>query len=180
MEESHNLGMVIVYTGHGKGKTTAALGLALRAAGHGKRTIFLQFLKSDWDYGELKGIERLTPEVEIRPLGVGCVGILDDDKPIEEHREAARKALAMAEEIINSKKYDIVVLDEISIAVYLKLIDVDDVMRLIEIRPPETTLVVTGRNAAERVIEAADLVTEMKEIKHPFQKGIKSQKGIDY
>ena len=180
MEESRKRGMLIVYTGNGKGKTTAALGLAVRAAGHKKRVIILQFLKSDWGYGEIRAVERLSPEVEIRPLGVGCVGILGDKKPIEEHREAARKALAVAEEIIDSKKYEMVILDEISIAVSLKLIEADDVMRLIRRCSPEITLVITGRDADERVIEAADLVTEMKEVKHPYRKGIKAQKGIDY
>jgi len=173
-------GMVIVYTGHGKGKTTAALGLMLRAVGHGCRVLMIQFLKGGWDYGELKSIERLFPEAEIRPSGIGCVGILDDDKPIEDYRRAAGEALIASRKAIAANEYDIIILDEVNIAVHLKLITVEDVLQIIEQRPRELTLVFTGRFADEKVIEAADLVTEMKEIKHPFQKGMLSQKGIDF
>jgi cob(I)alamin adenosyltransferase len=172
--------MVIVYTGDGKGKTTAALGLAMRAAGHNKRVLIIQFLKGGWDYGELKGGERLAPEVTIRPMGVGCIGILDDDKPFEQHQQAAQEALKASKEAIASGEYDIVILDEINIAVHLKLFPVDEVLELITRRPEQATLVLTGRYCSELIIENADLVTEMKEIKHPFQKGRLSQKGIDY
>lgn len=173
-------GMVIVYTGDGKGKTTAALGLAMRAAGHDKKVLIIQFLKGGWDYGELKCVERLAPQVTIRPMGAGCIGILDDDKPFEQHQQAALEALKASEEAISSAKYDIVVLDEINIAVHLKLFPVDEVLQLISRRPEPVTLVLTGRYCSDAILEIADLVTEMKEIKHPFQKGRLSQKGIDY
>lgn len=180
MSAEGDSGMVIVYTGHGKGKTSAALGLILRAVGHGFRVLMIQFLKGGWDYGELKSIERLSPEAEIRPLGVGCVGILDDTKPIEEHRQAAGDALSEVRQAVASGAYDIIILDEINIAVHLELIALEDVLQIIRKRPEKLTLVLTGRFADEQVIEAADLVTEMKEIKHPFQKGRLSQKGLDY
>jgi cob(I)alamin adenosyltransferase len=180
MPSDSNTGMVIIYTGHGKGKTTAALGLALRAAGHGRRVLILQFMKGDWEYGELKGIERLHPEVTITPLGIGCVGILGDDKPLEEHQKAADEALGIAREAMSSNQYDIIILDEINIAAHLNLLTVTDVIQLIADRPRNLTLVLTGRFADDKFIEVADLVTEMKEIKHPFQKGITSRKGIDY
>lgn len=172
--------MVIVYTGNGKGKTTAALGLCLRAVGHGNKICIIQFLKSDWQYGELKGIKRLAPDVVITPMGVGCIGILDDDKPLEEHKRAAQAALKEAARIIREGEYDIVILDEITIAMHLKLIPVDDILSLIADRPTTVSLVITGRYADAKIIAAADLVTEMKEIKHPFQKGQLSRKGIDY
>lgn len=180
MKNNDENGWVIVYTGDGKGKTTAALGLTLRAVGHGNRVLMIQFLKSGWEYGELKGTERLAPEFTIKPMGIGCVGILDDDKPFEEHQHAAQKALEASREAVGRMDYDIVILDEVNIATHLKLIDVDDLLTLIKERSPKLTLVLTGRYADERIIEVADLVTEMKEIKHPFQKGIPSRKGIDH
>jgi cob(I)alamin adenosyltransferase len=180
MTSGDESGMVIVYTGHGKGKTTAALGLALRAMGHGFRVSIVQFLKGGFDYGEFKAVERLQPEITIKPMGVGCMGILDDDKPVEDHKEAARRALEESRRTIASGDYDIVVLDEINIAIHLKLITVEDLMHIIKDRPENITLVITGRYADSRVIDAADLVTEMKEIKHPFRKGILSRKGIDH
>ena len=130
MKNKDDDGLVIVYTGNGKGKTTAALGLALRAIGHGNRVIMIQFLKSDWEYGELKGVERLEPQITIKPMGSGCVGILDDDKPFEEHQQSAQKALRESEKIIESQEYDVVILDEINIATHLKLITVDDLLHL--------------------------------------------------
>jgi cob(I)alamin adenosyltransferase len=180
MEKGHDRGLVIVYTGDGKGKTTAALGLCLRAIGHGNKILVIQFLKSDWPYGELAGAKRLAPELEIRPLGVGCIGILGDDKPLEEHRQAAERAFEEVKTAVMSGEYDIVVLDEINIAVHFGLVAVDDVCSLVKARPESTTLVLTGRHADQRLIEIADLVTEMREIKHPYRQGISAMKGIDY
>lgn len=180
MAVNNDRGLVIVYTGDGKGKTTAALGLALRAAGHGNKTLIIQFLKSDWEYGERKAIERLAPEVSITPMGIGCIGILGDDRPIEEHRQAAQEAFAAARAAVLAGKHEIVILDEINIAIHYHLIAVDEVLALIAARPKPVTLVFTGRWAEDRIIEAADLVTEMKEIKHPYRKGMISRKGIDY
>jgi cob(I)alamin adenosyltransferase len=176
--DSH--GLVIVYTGDGKGKTTAALGLCVRAVGWGNKIRIIQFIKSDWEYGELKGIARLAPDIEMDVMGAGCIGILGDDKPLEEHRSAAGRAMEKAREAIAMARYDIVILDEINIATHMGLITVDEVLQLIAGRPQRTHLVLTGRYADPEVIDAADLVTEMQEIKHPFQKGQVSRRGIDY
>jgi cob(I)alamin adenosyltransferase len=180
MSHRDDHGLLIVYTGDGKGKTTAALGLCLRAIGHGNKCLVLQFIKSDWEYGELKGVERLAPDVEIRPMGVGCFGKPGDETPREEHEKAAAEALRAAREAVQSERYDVIILDEINIAVHYKLIDIKDLMRMIENRPARVNLVLTGRYADHRVVKAADLVTNMQEVKHPYQKGMLSRKGIDY
>ncbi len=178
--DTEERGLVIVYTGGGKGKTTAALGLCLRAVGHGNKIRIIQFIKSDWPYGERRGLERLAPEVQLDSLGAGCIGIMGDDKPIEEHRRAAEAALETAREAIGSGRYDIIILDEITVAVHLGLISTEDLLALIAGKPAPLHLVLTGRNAPPEVIAAADLVTEMKEIKHPFRQGKLGRKGIDF
>lgn len=177
---SEGRGLVIVYTGRGKGKTTAALGIVLRAVGHGYKVGMIQFIKGEWYYGELTSSKRLEPEFEMIAAGKGFVGIIDDDHPIEDHQKAALQALALAREKLASRAYDVMILDEINYAVKLNLISEQDVLDLIRSRPEKTTLVLTGNYAPEKVIEAADLVTEMKEIKHPYQSGIKAKKGIDF
>ena len=173
-------GLLIVYTGDGKGKTTAALGMALRAVGYGWRVAIVQFVKGSWKYGELKGILRLAPEVELRVGGAGFVGILDDNKPIEDHRAAAKAAYDLALEKIISGQFRLVILDELNVAVDLALISPDELISLLDARPPELHLVITGRNAPAALVARADLVTEMREIKHPFRQGILAQKGIDF
>jgi cob(I)alamin adenosyltransferase len=173
-------GLVIVYTGNGKGKTTAALGMCIRAAGYKKKVKILQFVKGSWKYGELKGIKLLSEFVEMEQVGEGFVGIVDDDKDIKVHQKAARDGLEKARELIHSGEWDIVILDELNIAVDLELISLDDVIKLIKEKPPQVHLVITGRSAKPEVIELADLVTEMKEIKHPYQQGILAQKAIDW
>jgi cob(I)alamin adenosyltransferase len=170
----------MVYTGDGKGKTTAALGVALRASGHGWRTLFVQFIKGTWHCGELDGVEKLRPAVEIRPLGAGFVGIMGDDLPIEEHREAARRALREVEKEMASGAWDIVVLDEVNVAVKEGLLTVAEVLEVVRSRPDWLTVILTGRYAPDSFVEAADLVTEMREVRHPFRKGIEAQKGIDF
>lgn len=177
---SDDTGLVIVYTGGGKGKTTAALGMALRAVGHGLKVAMIQFIKGSWFYGELKSSAKLEPNFELVAAGKGFVGIIDDNKPIEDHVNAAQEALRISREKIASRKYDIIILDEINYAVNLKLITVDDVLELIKIKPKNMTLVLTGNYAKEKVIEAADLVTEMKEIKHPYREGKKAKRGVDF
>jgi len=173
-------GLVIVYTGNGKGKTTAALGLCIRAIGYDEKVCIIQFIKGSWKYGELDGIKRLAPNVELYQKGLGFVGIIDDKLDKSEHIKAAQEAIAFAKEKILSGKYDIIILDEINVAVSLDLIRVEDIMNLIDCKPELLDLVLTGRNARPEVIERADLVTEMREIKHPYQKGIMAQKGIDF
>jgi cob(I)alamin adenosyltransferase len=173
-------GLVIVYTGSGKGKTTAALGIALRAAGYKKKVLIIQFIKGSWETGEIHSIKRLAPEIELIRIGEGFVGIIDDQKEFQEHVRAAEKALKIAQRAVMSKKYSVVILDEINYAVKGKLITVQGVLGLIKKKDPKLHLVLTGNFAKPEVIKKADLVTEMKEIKHPFQKGIKAQRGIDY
>ncbi len=178
--QEENKGLVIVYTGNGKGKTTAALGMCIRAAGYKKKIKILQFVKGSWKYGELKGIELLRDFVDMEQVGEGFVGIVDDNKELSVHQEAARKGLAYAREIIHSGKYDIVILDELNIAIDLGLILLEDALEIIKNKPEQLHLVITGRNARPELVEIADLVTEMREVKHPFQKGILAQRAIDW
>jgi cob(I)alamin adenosyltransferase len=173
-------GLVIVYTGKGKGKTTAALGIVLRAVGHGYKAGMIQFIKGEWYYGELTSSKRLEPEFEMIAAGKGFVGIIDDDHPIEDHQNAARQAVALAKEKLKSGNYDVMVLDEINYAAKLNLVSEQDMLDLIASRPEKTTLVLTGNYAPDSVIAAADLVTEMKEVKHPYKAGIKAKKGLDF
>ena len=173
-------GLVIVYTGGGKGKTSAALGLVLRAVGYNHKVCMVQFVKGSWHYGELDSAKRLAPEFELITAGKGFVGILDDKSPREEHVKAANDTLMISREKILSGKYNVVILDEINYAVQLELLKLDDVIDLIKSKPAELDLVLTGNHATKEVIELADLVTEMKEIKHPFKSGLKAKKGIDF
>ncbi len=173
-------GLVIVYTGNGKGKTTASLGLALRAAGYKKRICMIQFIKGSWHYGEMDSSKRLEPEFEMVAVGKGFVGIIDDKSPKEDHKKVAKEAIKISNEKIQSGNYDIVILDEINYAVNLDLISVNDVLNIIQSKPKNVDLVLTGNYAKKQIIEIADLVTEMREIKHPFQRGIKAKKGIDF
>ena len=175
-----NRGLVLIYTGKGKGKTTAALGIVLRAVGHGLKVLMIQFIKGEWYYGELSSSKRLNPEFEMIAAGKGFIGILDDDHDFREHKKSAKDALILAKEKISSKKYDIIILDEINYAINLKLVSTEEVIELINMRPKNTSIVLTGNYAPIEIIKVADLVTEMKEIKHPFQHGIKAKRGIDY
>ncbi len=172
--------LIIVYTGNGKGKTTAALGMAVRACGYEWKVCILQFIKGSWTYGEEKGVEKLHPNVELKKLGKGFYKIMNDKLPDEEHRKAVADALAISKECTASGTYDLVILDEINVAVSVGLLNVDDVITLLNQKHPKTHVVLTGRDAHSKIVEMADLCTEMKEIKHPFQKGFLAQKGIDY
>ena len=172
--------LVLAGISSGVGKTTAALGLSLRAVGYGLKICMIQFIKGSWHYGELDSIGRLAPEFELVTAGKGFVGILDDKSPHAEHVKACQDAIKIANMKIQSGKYDIVILDEINYAIDMKLASVDDVLNIISTKPPELDLVLTGNHANSKIIEIADLVTEMKEIKHPFKSGIKAKKGIDF
>ena len=182
--KSRAKGLVIVYTGDGKGKTSAALGNVFRALGHGWRVLVIQFFKGDWPvvFGELVSAKR-HPKLEILQLGKGFVKIMGDKKPFSEHKMAADEAMRMAKDRIYSGRYDLVVLDEVNYAIdYLdvRLVEMQDVLEIIEHKPAKTHLILTGRNAKKALIDKADLVTEMREIKHPYQKGDLAQKGVDY
>ena len=170
-------GRVEVFTGEGKGKTTAALGIALRASGHGLKVFIVYFMKGSFPYGEQKVLSRL-PGVSFAKFGLES--FVDPDNITEAEKEQARRALQKAKEVIFSKEYDIVILDEINLAAAWKLVDIDEVLKLVKGKPEKVELILTGRHADERLIELADLVTEMTKIKHPYDKGIPARKGIDY
>jgi len=169
-------GLIIVYTGNGKGKTTAALGVALRASGYGMKVIMLQFFKGKWKYGELRGAPKLET-FEIRPMGHGFTW---ESKDMEVDKRMVREAWQAARTEILSGKYDLVILDEINYALSYGFIPVEDVVDFLKKKPEMLHVILTGRNAKPEVIEIADMVTEMREIKHPFRKGIVAQKGIEF
>ncbi|MHB8766294.1 MAG: cob(I)yrinic acid a,c-diamide adenosyltransferase [Deferrisomatales bacterium] len=173
-------GLVVVITGPGKGKTTSALGMAVRACGHGLRVSILQFMKGDLYAGEWDGVKRMNCPVEIVQTGKGFCGIQGNPYPWEEHRANAQDAIRVAREKLLSGAYDILILDEINNAVKLKLVDLEQVLELLEHRPPLLHLVLTGRDAHPRVIELADTVSEIHEVKHAYQQDIEPQPGIDY
>ncbi|MDD3653194.1 MAG: cob(I)yrinic acid a,c-diamide adenosyltransferase [Desulfotomaculaceae bacterium] len=173
-------GLLIVNTGDGKGKTTASLGMALRAWGQGLRVLVIQFIKGvGWDYGERKAAEKLGPGLTIRPVGKGFIHE-SDETHFEQHRRAAHDALDLAVVEITNGEYDMIVLDEIFYAIHYKLVSLDDVMGLVNRKPEQLHLVLTGRYAPQEIIERADLVTEMIDVKHPFLRGINAQKGIEF
>ena len=173
-------GLVIVYTGKGKGKTTSALGIALRSIGYGYNVCMIQFIKGSWHYGEMNSANMLKPWFELIAAGKGFVGIIDDNKSLEEHIQIAQNAIAICKKKIQSKEYNTIILDEINYAINLNLINTNEVIEMIKSKPFELNIVLTGNYAKKEIIELADLVTEMKEIKHPFKLGIKARKGIDY
>ncbi len=179
MGEKKKKGLILVNTGDGKGKTTAALGTALRAWGQGMKVLVLQFIKGGWKYGELKAVEKMGPNFEMRQMGGGFIEGASD-KSLDEHCHAAQETLEAARTEISSGKYDLIVLDEILYAVHYGLVALEDVMDLLAQKPENLHLILTGRNARPEIIEAADLVTEMKEIKHPYTRGIPGQKGIEF
>jgi len=168
-------GYVQVYTGNGKGKTTAALGLSVRASGAGLKVYVAQFVKG-MKYSEHKTLARLSDLITVKQYGRSCFIYRD---PEEEDIKAAQEGLKEVKEIMLSGKYDIMILDEADIATYYNLFSVDDLLDLIHTKPENIELVITGRMADPRIIEEADLVTEMKEIKHYYQKGIMARDGIE-
>ena len=170
-------GLLIVFNGNGKGKTTAALGMALRAAGHDMRVLILQFIKGAWKYGELDALKRLQ-QVEILPLGTGFTWQKEN---LEEDRRLAEAGWQKATRAIRRGAYDMIILDELNYVLSYGLLPVNLVLDVIKTRPARLHLVVTGRNAPEELLTAADLVTEMRNLKHPYHdQGISAQKGIEY
>lgn len=171
-------GLVEVYTGDGKGKTTAALGLALRAAGHGLRAVVFCFMKTHDLYGEILGAARFEPEITIR--AVGRETFVDRENPAPADVSAARDGFAQAREAVRGGAYDLVVLDEFNLVLDFGLVAVDDALALFQDKPKHVEIVLTGRSAPPAVMEAADLVTEMVERKHYYPRGIFARRGIDY
>lgn len=168
-------GFVQIYTGNGKGKTTAALGLALRAAGAGLRVYFGQFIKNA-DYSEIKALARFADCIMVRQFGRGCFLLTE---PAPEDRAAARRALEGLSEALTSRDYDLVIADEANVAVALGLIEPDDLVALIDLRPEQVELVLTGRGAPEAVLARADLVTEMRCVRHYYDRGVLARQGIE-
>jgi len=170
-------GLTQVYTGNGKGKTSAAFGLALRAIGRGLKVYVIQFIKGGFDYGELHIVKRL-PNLKLKAFGRGQ--FISQMPPEEEDFKLAREALQLAQEVVKSGEFDIIVLDEINVALNLRLIKTEEVVNLIKNKPSHVELVLTGRSAPPEIISIADLVTEMKETKHPYTQGEPPRKGIEY
>ena len=171
-------GLIIVNTGDGKGKSTAAFGLAMRAAGNKMNVFIMQFMKGPWKAGERKAFDSLAPYVEVVPMGDGFTW---DTENIEQDKTTARKAFEVVKEKLNSGKFEMVIFEEINYVLDYKFLPEDEVLETIKNKPKMTHVVCTGRNASKKLIEMADLVTEMKMIKHPFsEQGIPAQKGIEF
>lgn len=169
-------GFTQVYTGNGKGKSTAAFGLALRATGAGMKVFIGQFVKGRL-YSEIRAIRDFLPGVEVEQFGRGCFIVRE---PEPEDFDAARKGLEEVKEIIRSEEYDLVILDEVCIALYYKLFPADEIIELIRNKPVSLELVLTGRYAPPEIMEFADLVTEMKEVRHYYQDGVEAREGIEF
>ena len=179
-EPKKKIGLILVITGNGKGKTTSALGMALRSAGYDMNVCIIHFIKGDMYAGEFDSLKKLGPNVEEHLTGKGFCGIMGNPYSQEEHRANAQDAIKLAKSKMLSKQFDVVILDEINNAVHLNLVDLHQVIDLIDNKPPLLHLILTGRDAHPNIIEKAHTVTEMKEIKHAFRQGIEPQKGIDY
>ncbi len=190
---SHENGLIIAYYGDGKGKTTASLGIAMRAVGRGMNVKILQFIKGDpiinkkqgavqWTTGEREFAKQdfVRGTLEIEPVGLGFVSIECDQLPFKDHLQAAKNGMRRAREVIADTNWDVVVLDEILRAIEEKLVTEDKVTELIRGKPKKTHLVLTGHTISQHMIDQADMVTEMKKIKHPYDKGILAKFGIDY
>ena len=175
-------GLVIVNTGNGKGKTTAAMGMGLRAAGNRMRVLALQFIKGTWKTGEVEAVKQLAPYFELVRMGRGFTVERLRDKRIsdEEHRQAAQEALGWIRERLTSGDYQVVILDEILGSIKAGLVSREQVLDLVAAKPPDVHLVLTGRGAPPELIEMADLVTEMRPIKHPYEAGIMAQRGVEF
>ncbi|KKU48497.1 hypothetical protein A3H10_02205 [Candidatus Uhrbacteria bacterium RIFCSPLOWO2_12_FULL_46_10] len=187
-------GLFIIYVGRGKGKTTAAMGLAIRAAGMGLNVYIIQFIKGEWPSGERNFIEAFNimrqryknnkkikiGRLKILASGRGFVKILGDKKPIGAHKKAARQALELSQQAMLSHKYDVVILDEAISAIETKLIKINDLLKFVRLKPDMVHLVMTGHDAPKSLITKADLVSDVKMVKHPYYQGVLAQRGIDY
>ena len=170
-------GLLIVYTGNGKGKTTAALGLAYRMLGHGKKFSYIQFIKGSWRCGELESAKRYADLLDFHVMGRGFTFKSQNH---EADVQAAREAWVLAEKTIRKGVHDMVILDELTYLVALQMVDEAVILEALAQRPSPMHVVVTGRGAISALVEMADLVTEMREIKHPLKAGVKAQRGVEY
>jgi cob(I)alamin adenosyltransferase len=173
-------GLIIVFTGPGKGKTTAALGTAFRAVGQGLKVLMVQFIKGSWHYGELDACRMLGEDrMKILPMGRGFVKV-GVEKPDPEDVRMVEEAWQFADQAITAGEFDLVILDEVNYAISYKMLDPAKVVEALKQKPEMVHVILTGRNAHASIVECADLVTEMREVKHPYQKGILAQRGIEY
>ncbi|MDP3880566.1 MAG: cob(I)yrinic acid a,c-diamide adenosyltransferase [bacterium] len=180
--------MIVINTGNGKGKTTAAIGAAVRAVGRGQRVLMVQFIKGPWKSGEdfidiqtsKKSSAKKRGKFKLKKMGLGFVGILGDKLPRSDHKNAAKKALVYIKEALRSNKWDFIIMDEVNVAVSLKLITTKSVLDILKNLPAEKIVMLTGRGAPKSFIKRADLVTEMKEIKHPYNKGKKAIENVEF
>jgi len=171
-------GLTIIITGDGKGKTTAAIGMTVRAVGRGMKVLFIQFLKNA-EYGEHQILKELS-KCKVKIFGRGFCKICGDTLPIDEHKEAAQKALRFVQEEFKKNRYSMIILDEINCAIHAKLMTMKQVLAILKNKPKEMHVVLTGRGAPAGLIKKADLVSECRDIRHPFRKGVKAQKGIEF
>lgn len=169
-------GYIQVYTGNGKGKTTAAIGLSIRAVGAGKKVFFAQFVKG-LPYSEIEIIQNKISEITLKQYGLGC---FIEKEPTKADIESAQKGLLEVKNLIQSGDYEVIVLDEVNIALFFKLFTIDDLIKVLELRNSDTEIILTGRYAPDEIIAIADLVTEMNEIKHYYNSGIEARKGIEF
>jgi cob(I)alamin adenosyltransferase len=175
--EGRSTGLLLVYTGKGKGKTTAALGLTLRALGHGHRVCFIQFIKGNWQSGELKALRHFADLVDIHVAGRGFTWQSDD---LEKDAAAARAGWELAQKTLAEGQHQLVVLDELTYLVRYGMLAEEEMLDVLARRVPHVHVVITGRGAGERLIQAADLVTELLEVKHPYRQGVRAQPGIEF
>ncbi len=180
LEPEVKRGLVVVLTGNGKGKTTSAMGMVLRAVGHGMNVCVIQFMKGDLYSGEWDGVKLLGGQVDFTSTGKGFCGIQGNPYSHAEHRENAQDAIQLVQEKMKSGAFDLLILDEINNALHLKLVDLDQVLSILNERPEQLHLVITGRDAHPHIIDRADTVSEVNEIKHAYRKDIEPQPGIDY
>ena len=180
-----NKGLILINTGNGKGKTTAALGTAIRAWGDGQKVLILQFIKGGWKYGELNAIQalnKLDQRIEIRQMGDGFVfhNQEEDEETFQKKKALAKEGWDMVRREFESGNWDLIVLDEINYAIHFGMLNVDEVLELLNNKPERLNVILTGRYAEPKLIDAADTVTEMTLVKHAFQKGIRARKGIEF
>lgn len=172
-----NKGLIAVFTGNGKGKTTSALGLAFRALGHDMQVAVIQFIKGSWKYGELIAAQRFSDLLDFHVMGKGFTW---KSKDLDEDSKAARTAWDFAKEAIQAGKHQMVILDELTYLISYDMVSEEEVLAVLRDKPKNLHVIITGRNASPGLIDLADLVTEMAEVKHPYQKGVKAQKGIEF